>query len=133
MEGSSPIEEYNFWHFENITIEGIDIYSNGDLVLTYTSQISNNPLNNSDIPQSVNSLVRIDSITWKTIWAKQLINHFDLYFFEMIKSTIINDVIWWLNTYKYNYFNSPGVIARIDGNGSIIEIFYTPFTDCFMN
>ena len=133
MDGSSLIEEYKYCHFENITIKGIDIYSNEDLLLTYTSQILNNPLNNPDIPQNVNSLVRIDSITGKTIWAKQLINHFDLYYFEMIKSTIINDVIWWLNTYTFNYFNAPGVIAKIDENGSIIEIFYAPFTVTFMN
>ena len=133
MEGSSSIEEYKYWHFENITILGIDIYSNRDLLLTYASQISNNPLNNSDIPSGVPSLVRIDSTTGKTVWAKQIINHFDLYYFEMIKSTIINDVIWWLNTYTFNYFNAPGVITRIDGNGSIIEIFYTPFTITFVN
>ena len=133
MDGSSLIEEYKYWHFENIAIQGIDIYSNGDILLTYVPQISNNPLNNSDIPKSVFSLVRIDSITGKTIWAKQIINHFDLSYFEMIKSKIINDVIWWLNTYINHYFNAPGVITRIDGNGSIIEIFYTPFTITFMN
>ena len=99
MDGSSLIEEYKYCHFENITIKDIDIYSNGDILLTYISQISNNPLNNSDIPPSVSSLVRIDSITGKTIWAKQIINHFDLSYFETIESTIINDVIWWLNTY----------------------------------
>ena len=129
MGGYSLIEEYSYWHIENIAIKGIDIYSNEDLLLTYDSQISNNPLNNSDIPQSVNSLVRIDSLTGKTIWAKQLINHFDLYFFDLFKTTIIDDVIWCLHAYNFNYFNSPGVIARIDENGSIIEIFYTPFTD----
>ena len=133
MNGFSQIEEYKYWHFENITMQGIDIYSNGDLLLTYYSQISNNPLDNSDIPQNIYSLVRIDSITGKTIWAKELINHFDYSYFEMIKSTIVNDVIWWLNTYIFNYFNAPGVIARIDENGSIIEIFYTPFTVTFMN
>ena len=133
MDGFSLVEEYKYWHFENIAIQGIDIYSNGDLLLTYTSQILNNPLDNPDIPQNISSLVRIDSITGKTIWAKQLINHFDLYYFEMIKSTIINDVIWWLNTYINHYFNAPGVIAKIDGNGSIIEIFYTPFMVTFMN
>ena len=133
MDGSSLIEEYKYCHFENITIQGIDVYSNGDLLLTYISQISNNPLNNSDIPSEVSSLVRIDSITGKTVWAKELINHFGLYYFEMIKSTIVNDVIWWFNAYINRYFNTPGVITKIDGNGSIIEIFYTPFTVSLMN
>ena len=133
IDGSSLVEEYKYWHFENIFIQGIDIYSNEDLLLTYASQILNNPLDNSDIPKNASSLVRIDSISGKTIWAKQLINYFDLYYFEMIKSTIVNDVIWWLNTYINRYFNVPGVIAKIDGNGSIIEIFYTPFTVTFMN
>ena len=127
INGYSLIEEYKYCHIENIAIKGIDIYSNGDILLTYVSQISNNPLNNSDIPQSVNSLVRIDSRTGKTIWAKELINHFNLYFFDMVKTTIIEDVIWCLHIYTFNYFNAPGVITRIDGNGSIIEIFYTPF------
>ena len=127
MDGSSLIEEYKYCHFENIIIQGIDIYSNGDLLLTYTSQILNNPLGNLDIPQNISSLVRMGSITGKTIWAKQLMNHFGLYYFEIIKFTIVNDVIWWLNTYIIRYFNAPGVITKIDGNGSIIEIFYTPF------
>ena len=104
IDGSSLIEEYKYCHFENITIQGIDLYSNGDILLTYISQIPNNPLDNPDIPQNISSLVRIDSITGKTIWAKQIINHFDFYYFEMVKSTIINDVIWWLNTFIFNYF-----------------------------
>ena len=64
-DGSSLIEEYSYWHLENIAIKGIDIYSNGDLLLTYVSQISNNPLNNSNIPQGISSLIRMDSITGK--------------------------------------------------------------------
>ena len=128
-DGYSLIEEYKYWHFDNIAIQGIEIYSNGDLLLIYSSKISNNPLSNLDIPQTVFSLVRVDSITGKTVWAKELINHFKLYFFEMVESTIIDDVIWCLHTFRFNYFNSPGVIARIDGDGHIIEIFYTPFTD----
>ena len=104
-----------------------DLYSNEDLLFTCYSQIINNPVINRDNPPTINSLVRIESKTGKTLWAKELMYYLNNYYFSILKTIVINDVAWVLFTYTLINVSIPGLIARIDNTGLLIESFYTPF------
>ena len=69
------IQEYEYWHLDNIDLVDFFIYSNYDLLFIYYSQIINNPFKNTDLLPKIDSLIRIESKTGKTIWAKELIYH----------------------------------------------------------
>ena len=68
-------EEYEYWHLENINLVDMNVYSSGDILLTYLSYIQNNPLLSTNLQPSINSLVKIDGSTGKTIWAKEIIDY----------------------------------------------------------
>ena len=53
----------------------MNVYSSGDVLLTYLSYIQNNPLLSTNLQQSINSLVKIDGSTGETIWAKEIIDY----------------------------------------------------------
>ena len=73
--GEGTTEEYEYWHLENINLVDMNVYSSGDILLTYLSYIQNNPLLSTNLQSSINSLVKIDESTGKTIWAKEIIDY----------------------------------------------------------
>ena len=94
---------------------------------TYISRIFNNPLVNGDIPGLINSLVRTESETGKTIWAKEILYYSESNYFSIVKTKIVDDVAWVLLVYYLTELNAPGIIAKIDKDGNLIESFYSPF------
>ena len=73
--GEGTTEKYEYWHLENINLVDMNVYSSGDVLLTYLSYIQNNPLLSMNLQLSINSLVKIDGSTGKTIWAKEIIDY----------------------------------------------------------
>ena len=51
----------------------------------------------------------------------------DNYYFGILKTIVINDVAWVLFAYTLIEISTPGLIARIDSSGLLIESFYAPF------
>ena len=125
--GEGVTEEYSYCYLNNTGLVDADLYSNEDLLFTYYSQIINNPVINKDIPPIINSLVKIESETGKTLWAKELMYFLNNYYFKIVKTIVINDVAWVLFAYSIIDISTPGLIARIDSTGLLIEWFYAPF------
>ena len=106
----------------------MNIYSSGDILLTYKSYIQNNPLSNLDLPLYINSFVKIDEATGKkTIWAKEVIDYSSKKGLEIYKTFLLDDIAWSLFSNFFPGINTPGIIVRIDINGNLVEIFYAPF------
>ena len=100
----------------------MDLFSNDDILLTYNLITINDP-NNASIDASVSSLVRVDYITGKTLWAKILYYNVDKVYFDIIKTFIINDTVWsLLSGYDTNIYY-PALIASTSGEGIMLEVF----------
>ena len=82
---------------------------------------------NTDLLRYLDSLIRVESTTGKTVWAKELIYHSGNIYFNIYNAKFINDVAWVLLIYSLTDQNAPGVIVRVDQNGTLIESFYAPF------
>ena len=112
----------SYWHAENIELYDMNLFSNDDILLTYKLITINDP-NNASIDASVSSLVRMDCITGKTLWAKKLYYNVDQVYFNILKTFIINDTVWsLLSGYDTNIYY-PALIASTSSEGIILEVF----------
>ena len=116
------LEEYNYCHVESIELYGMDLFSNDDILLTYKLITLNDP-NNVSMDTSVSSLVRVDCITGKTLWAKKLYYNVDKVYFNIIKTFIINDTVWSLLSGYDTNINYPALIASTSSEGIVTEMF----------
>ena len=105
----------------------MDLYSNDDLLLTYKSQIQHNPLIFENLPLYINILVKTDSKVGTTIWAKEIFDYSIAINLQIGKSFLLNDTAWSLFFTLLSGINTPGIIAKVDSDGNLIEIFYIPF------
>ena len=125
--GQGVTDNYTYWHVESPVLFGINVYSNGDKLLSYKSKIVNNPFTKFESPFGSNFIVRIDKANGKTIWAKEILFNPNGIYFLIIKTLIVNDIAWSLFIYASKGINAPGIITRTDFNGNLIEMFYIPF------
>ena len=120
-------EEYEYWYLENIYLIDMNIYSNEDILLTYQASFINNPLLADIAPVNNSVLVKIDSTTGTTIWAKEILNYLPNINLQINKSFLLNDTSWSLFVFTEAIILAPGVITKIDSDGNLIETFYVPF------
>ena len=66
-------DEYAYCHIDRVTLLENELYSNGDILLSYNTKVINNPLEIIDTKLNVNCFVKINYITGLTLWAKELI------------------------------------------------------------
>ena len=119
---TETLEEYNYWHAENITLIDMDLFSNDDIMLTYKLTTINDPNNLSNYG-NVSSLVKVDYITSKTLWAKMFYYNVNQVDFNILKSIILNDTVWCLLGGNLSNINYPSFIVTIDREGLILEVF----------
>ena len=100
----------------------MNLFSNDDILLTYNLITINDP-NNVSIDTSVSSLVRVDYITGKTLWAKKLFYYADKVYFNVIKTFIINDTVWSLLSGVDPNIYYPALIASTSSEGTMLEVF----------
>ena len=116
------LEEYSYWHAENIELFDMNLFSNDDILLTYNLITVNDP-NYKSLQSKVTALIRVDCITGKTLWAKKLYYNVDLMYFVIVKAFIINDIVWTLlSGYDTNIYY-PALIASTSSEGIVLEVF----------
>ena len=113
-------QEYPYCHAEYLIINKNAIFSNGDLLLRYTSNFinldTNLNLNGLDV------LVKIDSITGKTVWGKIIVFEYDKVLIGVDHIKLHNDVIYcFIQTFHNQIFFV--IISKVDANGDFIESF----------
>ena len=62
----------SYCYLLNPFIYDLNLYQNDDILLAYSTTVLNGPKVSSLTPKLVTALVKIDSKTGKTIWAKQI-------------------------------------------------------------
>ena len=124
---SGGTQDYEYCHLDDIRLDFSFVYSNEDFIFIYYSQIFNNPFKNTDLLRYLDSLIRVENITGKTVWAKELIYHSGNIYFNIYNVKFINDVAWVLFLYSLTDQNAPGIIIKVDQNGALIESVYAPF------
>ena len=67
-------------------------------------------------------IMRADSWTGKTIWAKDIVFVINLNLYRIIKTFLKDDSIWALSTLYLNY-DHIGIITEVDSNGDIIKSY----------
>ena len=78
----------SYCYLLNPLIYDLNLYKNDDILLTYNTTILNGPTVASQISRFVSVLVKIDSKSGKTIWAKQ-IPHIYFTFISILNNFII--------------------------------------------
>ena len=68
--GTGVLEEYMYWHIQNIELMDMDLYSNDDILFTYKSKILNSPI--LSLSENNNLIVKVDSKNGVTVWAKTI-------------------------------------------------------------
>ena len=71
---------------------------------------------------STSILMRMDSATGSTIWAKNIVFDTGISLLRVYEFVLKDDLVWWLLT-KYQSLNYFGVISQIDFNGNLIQSF----------
>ena len=123
--GDGVLEEYVYWLLQNIFLVDMDLYSNDDILFTYKSNILNSPI--SSLSGNNSLIVKVDSKIGATIWAKNIIDNSISLDLQINRSFLLNDIAWSLLIYSGTDYNVPGIIAKIDNDGNLIDIFYVPF------
>ena len=122
INDSFALEEYSYWHAENLELFDMNLFSNDDILLTYNLITVNDPNDNS-LQSKVTALIRVDYITGKTLWAKKLYYNVDQVYFNLLKTFIINDIVWsLLSGYETNIYY-PALIASTSSEGIVLEVF----------
>ena len=67
-------------------------------------------------------IMRADSLTGKTIWAKDIVFVINLNLFRILKTFLKDDSIWALST-LYSTSDHIGIITEINSNGDIIKSY----------
>ena len=120
IDRNSQPQEYPYCHAEYLKINQNAIFSNGDLLLRYTSNFinldTNLNLNGLDV------LVKIDSVTGKTVWGKSIVFEYNKVLIGVDQIRLHNDVIYCFIQKFHNqiYFV---LISKVDANGHLIESF----------
>ena len=117
------LNEYSYWHPLYVSTKKINYFSNGDLLFTYYTNIANLQGDHSDLNlDSTRILVKTDSITDKTLWAKDIVYMYNGIMLIIADVDIDNDNVWWM-LFAYSnavYFT---IIVKFDVNGNLINSF----------
>ena len=119
---SGDLQDYEFWHIEYAYVNGLSVFSNGDLLLLYIVNIDNLDYQFSFGLDATGLLVRMDSITGRTIWARDIVLNTGNALLKVYGFSIKDDLIWWMIT-NYQSLNYFGIIAQLDFEGNIIQSF----------
>ena len=120
--------EYEYWRIDAQNLIDMNLYSNEDILLTYKTNIVNNPLLSNNLPHFITVLAKVDGTTGATVWAKQIVNYSAAQNLEIYSTFLMNDTSWSLSVYKGADVNIPGMITKIDRDGNLVEMFYIPFS-----
>ena len=125
--------EFNYWHAESFDLISINVYSNDDILMTYSSIFINGPQTQTQDHLSISALVRIDHTNGITLWAKELYYIEDFLFYDVMVTSVVNNIAWNLLTAESSYLNIPGIIIKVDENGKAIEGFILLNNYSFLN
>ena len=123
LYGQTDVTEYPYWHAQYAYMAHMLLFKNGDLLLMYYSNILN--LDNQYSDANLNStglVVRTDSGSGKTIWARNIFYIYNMNILGTIFINIKNDFVWTINAI-YNNSIYEAIIIKLDSNGNLLNSF----------
>ena len=115
-------KEYELCNIKSVVAHSASMFSNGDLLLLDIISVSNIPSQYTlNLEQSC-LMVRIDSETGQTLWAKDILFATDYIILHVQNVDIWNDTIWSYST-MYRSSTYKEVVCQTDSNGYIIKWF----------
>ena len=120
---STAIDAYPYWASYALEIQNIYVYSSEDLLILYSANVYNLPPEYSNYTSiGIWILIRTDSMTGKTVWAKKIFYPYQQFAIGVSYVYLRDDYAWWL-LFSYRNFVYITIISKIDINGEIIDSF----------
>ena len=123
LNAGGTLYEYQYCHPMFIIVKEVNYFSNDDLLFIYNTNIVNLQGNYSDINlSSTQIIVKTDSISDKTLWAKDIVYMYNGIMLIIADVDIDNDNVWWM-LFAYSNLIYFSIIVKFDVNGNLINSF----------
>ena len=115
--------DFIYKHTRNPTVLDVNTYLNGDILVSYYFQIVIGTQNANLTLGQTSGIAKLDYLTGKTLWAKEIYANNNNNLFMVVNSYIVDDYSWTMLVANNSASNYPGIVLKLDTDGIIQDSF----------